>query len=182
MMNLKKFLACALAVTALLSASACGNGTTQNTTPNGMIGISGDIVDYDLYVPDSWIADEASGAVSAYRSSEDPTSISMMTWSLPYSDSTLADWWTMYQEDFTLVFDDFTLVSNENVLLDGTPAEKYVYTGRLGDTVYRYTQIAAVRNTAVYLLTMTELDAISEETSATHLEELSKILDNFRWR
>ena len=67
-------------------------------------------------------------------------------------------------------------------MLDGVAANKYVYTAKLADTTYRYTQIAAIRRGSVYLMTVTELADIDEKTAEEHQKDLAEILEFFRWR
>lgn len=180
MIMCKKLLTAVLTICVLLSAASCT--VTENDVPNGMVRASSDVVDFDLFVPEEWTLDESGGAVSAYKSANDPTSVSVMAWNMPYADSTIADWWETYLADFTLVFTDFTLCSQESALLDGVAAEKYVYTGKLGEITYRYTQLASIRRGTVYLLTMTELADCTEDTAAAHQEDWAEISSAFRWR
>lgn len=176
----KRILAAMAVICLLFSAASCT--LKENDVPAGMVRASTDVVDFDLFVPEEWKLDESGGAVAAYKSSNDPTSISVMAWSMPYADSTIADWWEAYRTDFDLVFTDFQLLSKENTMLDGVAAEKYVYTGKLGEYTYRYTQLAAIRGGVVYLMTMTELADCEESIAAAHAEDWSEISGAFRWR
>ena len=167
------------ALAALLVLSGCA---AQSDVPTGMARASDEIVDYDLFVPDDWVIDQTGGAVSAYRSAQDPASVSVMVWNLPYADNTLDDWWKSYKDEFSLVFEEFTLLSEEDMILDSVAARKYVYTGKIAENTYRYTQVAAVRRGSVYLMTFTELANQSEETAAEHEKEFAEIQQFFRWR
>lgn len=171
----KRFLAAVMAAAALTFAS-CAKGNAD--VPAGMVSAGGEMTDYELFVPDDWTVTPGSGVVSAYKSTQDPTSVSVMAFQVPYADTTVEDWWEMYKEDFTLVFTEFQEESSENVLLDGVHGQKYVYTGNLGKYSYRYTQVAAIRAGGVYLITITEL----AESETDHTEEIAKILENFRWK
>ena len=165
----------ALALALAFGLSAC---KSASDTPSGMIRASGEDADYDLFVPDGWVLDRSGGVVSAYKSASDPTSVSVMAWSMPYADSSLDDWWKSYQTEFTLVFDDFQMESSDATLLDGAAAQLYVYTGTLGGNTYRYTQIASLRASTVYLMTITELAS----AEGTHADEITAIRDAFRWK
>ena len=116
--------------------------------------------------------------VAAYKSAEDPTSVSVMTWETPYADDTPADVWEMYKGEFESVFSEFTVESSASMLLDGAAAQKYVYTGKLADNTFRYTQVITVRHSAAYLITVTEITS----STTDHTEEITAILDNFRWK
>ena len=173
----KLILVLALTLAAILTLSSCKG---EVGTPLGFQKASDTkIVDYHLFVPDDWTVDQSGSVVAAYRSPSDPTSVSVMAWGMEYADSTVDDWWNTYRPEFESIYADFTLESSESTLLDGTAAMKYVYTGRLGEITYRYSQIAAVRHTAVYVITMTEL--ADSPDAETHAAELADIISYFRW-
>ena len=169
---------CALLAVLTLALCACQKNPTEVDVPDGMTLASGDIVDYYLFVPADWRLDLSGGMVSAFKSSADPTSVSVMTWETPYADDTPADVWEMYKGEFESVFSEFTVESSTSMLLDGVAAEKYVYTGKLAENTFRYTQVIAVRHSAAYLITITEITS----SEADHTEEINAILDNFRWK
>lgn len=169
---------CALLAILCLGLCACQTTPTEVDVPDGMILASSDIVDYYLFVPEGWRVDMSGGMVSAYKSAEDPTSVSVMTWETPYADDTPADVWEMYKGEFESVFADFTVESSTTMLLDGAAAEKYVYTGKLANNTFRYTQVITVRHSAAYLITVTEITT----SNADHTEDITAILDNFRWK
>lgn len=174
-MRSHRLIAALLAVLFAVSFSACAADPAG--APAGMALASPDFADYRLYVPDSWIVTQSGGAVSAYVSETDPTNVSVMSWEMPYYDSTVDDWWQGYMEEFTTVFTDFTLESAESTVLDGVSAQKYVYTGTLGANTYRYTQYAAVRAGVVYLITCTELTTAETD----HSTDFAEIAANFVW-
>ncbi len=174
-MRTLRFAAALLALLIALSFAACANGA--DGAPAGMTLASPDFADYRLYVPDTWIVSQTGGAVSAYVSKTDPANVSVMSWEMPYYDSTVDEWWQDYTEEFTTVFTAFSLESSESTVLDGTAARKYVYTGTLGANTYRYTQYAAVREGVVYLITCTELASAESD----HAEEFSAVAAAFTW-
>ena len=169
---------CAVMAALCLALCACQKTPTEVDVPDGMILASSDIVDYYLFVPQGWRVDMSGGMVSAYKSAEDPTSVSVMTWETPYADDTPADVWEMYKGEFESVFSEFTVESSTSMLLDGGAAEKYVYTGTLAGNTFRYTQVITVRHSAAYLITVTEITT----SDADHTEDITAILDNFRWK
>jgi len=171
-----RFAAMLLTVLLCLPLAACAPDTDL---PDGMIRATDGTTDFDLFVPDDWTVDLTGAAVSAYKSASDPTSVSVMSWALPHADSTVGDWWETYKSEFEMVFSEFTLETDgEDTLLDGAAAKKYVYTGRLGENTYRYTQLASARGGIVYLLTVTEITA----SGVDHTEDIDKITENFRWK
>ena len=158
----------------LVSFTACG---TDPEVPYGMTKASDDFCDYALFIPEEWVVNQTGAATAAYKSANDPTSVSVMSWALPYADSTVSDWWTGYEEEFTVVFENFNVEGEEDVLLGGQAAKKFTYTGTLGANTYRYTQYAAARGGVLYLLTFTELS----DAGIDHSEDFSRILDAFAW-
>lgn len=166
---------------AVLTAAVLSSCAADSDVPTGMLRASDETVDYELFVPDDWTVDLTGGAVSAYRSKSDPMSVSVMVWNLPYADTTLDDWWETYRAEFDLIFTDFSLESLETTTLDGVAANQYTYTAKLGENEYRYTQIAAIRRSSVYLMTVTELAELTEELTETHQSDLDEIVEFFRW-
>lgn len=160
----------------LLPLAACA--PAENGVPAGMVRASAEFAQYDLFVPDSWNVSFSGGAVSAYRSESDPTSVYISSYALPYTDSTVEDWWEGYVDEFSLVFSDFDVTETETTVLDGVAAVKYVYTGTLAENTYRYTQYAAAKGGAIYLLLFTEL----ADTDIDHSAEFSSIVENFAWK
>lgn len=174
-MRTLRLIAALLALLTTLSFAACAKN--PEGVPVGMTVASPDFAAYRLCVPSSWTVTQTGGAVSAYVSETDPANVSVMSWEMPFYDSTVEEWWDSYTTEFNTVFTEFELLANETTVLDGTAARKYVYTGTLGANTYRYTQYAAVRDGVVYVITCTEL--VSEETD--HAEEFSAIAAAFTW-
>ena len=171
-MQKTRILSAVIAAILLFSLTACG---ADPDVPYGMVRASDEVCDYALFIPDGWVVNQTGAATAAYKSASDPTSVSIMSWQLPYSDSTAADWWAGYEKEFSVIFTDFNVESTESVLLGGVPAEKFVYTGTLSENTYRYTQYAAAKGGVLYLLTFTEL----KDAGIDHSEDFTMILDNF---
>ena len=83
---------CAVMAALCLALCACQKTPTEVDVPHGMILASSDIVDYYLFVPQGWRVDMSGGMVSAYKSAEDPTSVSVMTAPPPRSTCTPVSW------------------------------------------------------------------------------------------
>lgn len=156
------------------SLTACGE---PSDTPKGMKLASNEIVDYYFYVPTEWTTDLAAGAVSAYYSAEDPSSVSMMAWNIEDDEMTLDSWWETNVSDFNLVFDNFNLEQSSNYILSETAAMQYVYTGSLGENNYKFMQVACMTKGMIYLFTYT---SVADNYDA-HLEEVAKMLENFKF-
>jgi len=170
----------AAAMIAILLLSACiltGCGKNDDGAPAGMKLASTEIVDYSFYVPEDWIVDLSTGAVSAYVSEHDMTNVSMMAWNLEDVYMELPAWWEEYQSDFNLVFDEFEILSEENTILGETAAMKYIYTASLAETQYKFMQVAAIRRGMVYLFTYTTVP----DNFDTNLDSVNSILENFKF-
>lgn len=146
--------------------------------PLGMTAAAPDYADYDLFVPETWTVTMSGGAVAAYKSAMDPTSVSVTSFGMANTDSTVEDWWNGYESEFLRAFSSFTVESTETTLLGGAEATKFVYTGTLGENTYRYTQYAVAKSGVLYLLTFTE----HENTETDHAEDFSAIVENFAFR
>ncbi len=167
----------AVVMTALCFASC---SKVDSEVPEGMKEASGDSVDYNFYVPSTWTCDVANGATTAYYSETDRSNVNVMTFSVTYSDDTLADWWKSYETDFQTVYTDFEVISSENIILDGVAALKTVFKGTLEGYEYQFMQVAAVKDVflskpQIYVFTYTSVP----EVYASHVEEVQTMLDAF---
>lgn len=165
-------LALALAMTAMTGCDADKNA------PTGYKTASGEAADYVFFVPDDWTVDLTTGATSAYCSTEDPSSISVMTWELPNTDTTLDEWWQMNLEDISMVFQNVEPAEPENLTIGGIHGQKYVYTADLGEFSYKILQAAAIKSGSVYLITYTSL----ADTYDAHAEEVNNMISFFLFR
>ena len=159
-----------LTIPALASCSKKG----EYDPPTGWQAASDEKADFWFYVPDSWTVDYSTGAAGAYYSAADPSSVSVMAWELPNTDTTLDEWWAMNRDEVEKVFSNFSLESEENMTLtrDNLYAKKYVYTAELGGYGYRYMQVAALKGTSVYLFTYASV----EENYEKHLGDVDDML------
>ena len=162
----------ALCFTLPLLASCSKKG--EYDPPTGWQAASDEQADFYFYVPDNWTVDFSTAAAGAYYSASDPSSVSVMAWELPNTDTSLDDWWALNREELEKVFTDFSLESEENMTLtrDNLYAKRYVYTASLGGYGYRYMQVAALKGTAVYLFTYCSV----EENYESHLEAVEEML------
>lgn len=161
------------ALFAALTLSSC-SAKGEFDPPTGWKSATDEQADFYFFVPDSWTVDFSTAAAGAYYSASDPSSVSVMAWELPNTDTTLDDWWALNREELEKVFTNFNLESEENMTLtaDSLYAKKYVYTAELGGYAYRYMQVAALKGTAVYLFTYCSV----EENFESHLEAVNEML------
>lgn len=161
---------------ALLSLASCSK-KGEFDPPTGWQLASDEAADFYFYVPDNWTVDYSTAAAGAYYSASDPSSVSVMAWELPNTDTSLDDWWELNRGELEKVFSDFNLESEENITLtpDSLYAKRYVYTAELGGYAYRYMQAAAIKGTSVYLFTYCSVP----ENYDAHLENVEDMLGFF---
>lgn len=169
-------------VTLIFTAIAiwgCNPADMDNWVPAGMRKISTDAVEYNLYIPAEWEEDLSTGVVTAYVSSSDRSSISMIAFDLEDPYQTLEDYWNSNKGAFTSFFTDMAFeTEGEAMLLGGVSANKYVYTANASGEVYKFMQVICIKDGSVYIFTYTAM----AERYDKHLESVQKILDNFSFK
>ncbi len=178
----------ALIFTVAAATSSCGE--KDKSVPDGMQLASADTATYCFYVPENWKCDVASGATTAYYSNSDTSNVSVMTFSMPNTDSDVADWWKSFSTDFEAVYKDFTVISEEPATLDGVVGMKYVFSGKLThdnggagvEEALKFMQVVAIRSKSMsspeaYVITYTS----SEEVYDSHLDDVAKMIENFKF-
>jgi hypothetical protein len=175
-MNFKKIASLIAAAAAALTLASCSSSSDQ--APAGMITASGDAALYDLYVPDDWSVDISTGMTCAYVSKNDPSSVSVTTWTPQYTDTTLDDWWEGYLSDISLAFDNVTEISSENTLLGGEAAVRHEYTATFADVEYHYMVIGALHGDIVYVFTYTSQGDSYED----NMDDVNTVLEYFDYR
>ena len=150
----------------------------EDYVPDGYMLASGDVNDFDLYVPKSWTVSLSDGTVAAYYSAADPSSVSVMPGGLEHADTTVDDWWEGYVSDFEKVYKDFALLSESDAEMGGENGRKYEYKGTLGDYTYRFELTAVIHEGNIYMFTYTS----TEELFANHTDEVGKMIGYFSFR
>ena len=173
--RITKAAAALLALTLALPLASC-NKKGEYDPPTGFVTATDEQADFYLYVPDEWTVDFTTAAAGAYYSAADPSSVSVMAWELPNTDTSLDEWWELNQGEIEAIFSDFNLESSENMTVDGLYAKKYVYTASLGGYDYRYMQVATIKKASVYLFTYASV----EENYESHLDDVNKMLEYLR--
>lgn len=168
----------AILILTVMIFSGCAQNSADTEIPEGMKLFSNEHTDYTAFVPVNWIVDMSTGTLSAYVSSADASSISITAQGLELDDpKTLDDYWKGYEKDFNSIFKEFEYVGEAptTTTLSGEPANKYVYTAKLGDNQYKYMQVVCIREMTVYVITYTS----TPEGYDGNIEDVEKILDNF---
>ncbi|HHW24826.1 MAG TPA: DUF1795 domain-containing protein [Clostridiales bacterium] len=147
--------------------------------PAGMKKISTDMVEYDLYIPKDWEEDISTGVVTAYVSSADRSSISMIAFDLEDPNQTVDEYWENNKGAFTSFFTDMQFeAEGEATVLGGVAARKYVYTASASGVPYKFMQVICIKEGTVYVFTYTAM----AEKYELHLPSVEKILENFSFK
>ena len=162
------------------------------------------IVDYCLFVPNNWIVEKTSGAISsAYYSELDKTNINVMQWNINSYDYEI--WWNKYKLQLFNAFDPSCIPLNEkgevitgekdkvefkdseiltfkeegkDIALGENQGKKYTYSAKIGDNVYDYEVFFTFHRASVYIMTFTFKGG---SDIAVYQEDIDKILNNFRF-
>lgn len=180
----KKIFSAVVVLSLIFSAlllSACSIAGDENA-PDGMINIASEDAYYSFYVPTSWKYTEGDNVPSAYYANNDASNVSLMSFSVEYTDYTVDDWWNGFTEDFEEVYSDFELISSEETVLGGVAAVKKVFKGTLAGTEYQFLQVSAMKKEAlsapqIVVFTYTSIP----ESFESHNEDVSKMIDNFKF-
>ena len=169
---MKRFLAILLALISCLCFFSCD----ADEAPDGMkLASNTDIVDYRLYVPESWIVSNADrGATQAYASEGDRTNVLVMQWNITENTVTVDDWWEKEYKpqvfETNAVQEHKVLSEGEGVTLDKKAAKSYSYTGKIGDSFFRYDLIACVAQGSIYVIQVTYMqDTVAHRFSVRRL-------------
>lgn len=193
---MKKVLALILILTFCVCLFACGD---EGDVPDGMVLASKEKdIDYKLFVPEGWIVSQASSTTTqAFASNNDRTNVLVNQWNVTDATKTVDEWWE--NEYKPQVFKAGAIqnpvieknkdgVEGVNATLGGKPAKKYVYTGMVGDTTFRYDVYACVANGSIYVIHVTYMedgDPGSDEKTFSAVEsrktEIDAIISNFRF-
>ena len=179
----------------------------ENTPADMKCASNTKIVDYYLFVPNTWQIDKTSGTVSsAYVSEKDKTNVSVMQWNVQSYDFT--EWLNEYKLQLYSTFDYSAIplndkgevVTGENNTVNYLPSdiismgeglldfytlgeEKYTakqlnYSLKIDGTVYDFQVIATMHRASVYIMTFTFKNGCD---MSLYQEDINKITNNFRF-
>ena len=187
-MRMKRILSILLIVLALCALSSCsGNGEV----PKGMkLASNTEVVDYSLFVPESWIVDASNGKTMAHVSETDFSNVSVAQWNLTKELSSFDAWWEDYKEQLNdinkitpNIFKMTVVTEGEKTVVDGKASSKYIYYGTFNGTKFTFMVVATIRNGSMYVITYMSIGEVDDENSlfAKNLETVNSIIENFRF-
>lgn len=173
---MKRYVSVILLILTLLALVSCGE-EADLTVPEGMIELSNDKVNYNLYIPDDWTPETSTGVLTAKYSDSILVNVSMMAVTAPADISNAADYWAQFTEDFGNTIAELEMIEeNAAVLLDGHEASRYVYRGTVAGSVStQYQQIICVKEGVIYIFTYTA----DPEKYQEYLPDVEQMLENF---
>ncbi len=176
---MKRYVSVILLLLTILTLASCG-ADADLSVPDGMVEISNDNVNYDLYVPDDWTPETSTGVVTAKYSDSILVNVSMMAVTAPAEVSNAADYWAQFEDDFAATITDFEIIEeNAAVLLDGHEASRYVYKGTIAGSVStQYQQLICVKEGVIYIFTYTAAPEKYEE----YLPDVEQMLERFSFK
>lgn len=185
---MKRILSVLILAVLVFSLASCGD----DSVPDGMkLASDTSIVDYSLFVPESWIIDYQEGYSMAHVSDADQSSVIVMQWNMSDAYGNFDAWFEEFSSQLELSFSDISfLTENEGDLLgsDQTPAKAYVYTASLANTgiYYKYKTVAAFHGGSVYVMTFTFIQDEGEGTLTyssfdNSQETMEQIINSFRF-
>ncbi|MBO5312638.1 MAG: hypothetical protein J6B29_01600 [Clostridia bacterium] len=188
-MKIKKILILSLVLLLTFCLFSCNED--EGDVPDGMkLASNLDIVDYKLFVPESWMVLLNDTRTAVQISKNDATNINVAQWSGVPS---LEEWWNDYYKVEVLqdggMQDVTVLGEGVEMLLDGHKAMKYTYTAKIGKNSYKYDVIACVTRGSVYVMHITYAqDKLTEENGEItysayekNAEAVKSVIDNFKF-
>ena len=167
-----------LALSLVLCAASCKK---DDGIPEGMKNVATERAQtyFDLFVPETWMAQTDSGISGARVSQTDSANVTATLY-FPGTVMTAESYWTEFclPEYQNGVLKDFSIVADacKDTTLGGKNAKQYVFVYTVGETVYESMQIITVHDNMVFTLTYTAESA----NYATHLETVESIRAEFR--
>ena len=151
-MKIKNCLILIMVIALLTSCSA-----KQADAPSGMMRLSNEFADYNMFVPEAWtiVSDENTGYSSAYFNERDRSNITVTAFEVTKTYASLDEFWADYEAEFESTFSEMEYTTNANVTLDGYEAKAIEYTATVTGMPYKYLQVVTVKGGTAYLITYT---------------------------
>lgn len=136
-----------------------------------------EIVDYLLYVPESWTVDMRTGVTTAYVSVNDPSNISVTMSMLENAEGGIDAIFEEHMKDLGEVFSVVSDVESANLLLNDKAAQQYIYTAEFDGIEYKFWQVICVHQTRVYTVTYSS----TAENFDLYTADMQAALDYFKF-
>ncbi len=185
---MKKIALILLALLLVFTVISCSKEKTD--APAGMKSVSNSTDDYQLFIPEEWEVSRADGMVMAHvpETSGETPNFSVTTYEFPFSEeyNSIEKYYgnyvpNVYLKDIETNFPDVEFIESEKLLeceVDGRESRSVVFTATIGEKSYKFKQIITIgSDTQIYIFTYTA----NEKTFDTHLANINKIIEEFRF-
>ena len=175
---MKKLIAILLLLLLVISLVACGGD--NDGVPEGMKDVAVENATFFLYVPELWLS-QSQGGVSGALSPKGNANVIATTY-LPDTYQTPESYWTeKCLTQYTAALTEFTVIEAEcaQATLGGMNAQKYVFTHKMGDQLYKQMQLIAVDGGMIYTVQYT---ALAGEAYDEWKTDVDSICANFTLR
>lgn len=169
---MKKILALILVIITILSLVACNSEPLKDAKGNTIY--RENVVDFTLYIPQTWILDTTSFVVSAHASENDSSSVTMTQAGLSGYQEIPAIF-NSTKDELTKLYTFKTLVEGTVRKIADTDAAVYQYslTDKQTNTTLYYLQCLFIRNGVLYTFTYSAIPELYE----SHMDEVNKMLN-----
>ncbi len=158
-------------------ATVTEDAVTDKKTPEGMKIASSEVVEYRLYVPNTWVCNSQSGVSEAYYPESGKPNVTLTSYS-PADPMSAEQYFAECEKQYREQLSGYTLVLTEDRTVAERAAKAYTYTVTYGESTVKIMQTVLVYNQMVYSFTYTAL----EDSFDAHMEDVGNMLDVFRFR
>lgn len=159
-----------------------GTVVTPKGTPEGMKLASDEDIEYRFFVPTSWVCDPKSGASEAYYD-ESGRSVVTVTSYVPTSSMSVKDYFKLCEEKYKAELPEYTRIGDAvECKVDSRVAYSYTYETTVEGRRIRIMQTIFVHDSSFYTITYTALAEEGCNNFELHLDDVKKMLSEFRFR
>lgn len=167
----------ALVLLAVLTLSAVSCADNKIEVPEGMQLCSDESLEYLFFVPAAWIVNTQSGTTSAFRSLDDPASVTVTAYS-PEEALDVDGYWDECEEEYKSEFRNYTFVSETETEVAGLKAMEYVYTADFAGETYKFSQTVFIERSMFYIITYTA----TAKSFDTYLADVKQMKQEMKFR
>lgn len=150
---------------------------TDKKTPDGMKIASGDALEYRFYVPETWICDTENGVSQAYVDESGRPNVSVTAY-IPDDTVTPQQYFEECERSYKDSLNGYEFIGKSEREVGGRKAVSYTYSAIYGGVKFNMMQTVFVYLDRVYSITYTS----PADTFESHMEDVTAILDAFRFR
>ena len=159
---------------------SCGE---EEVIPDGMkYACDPKIVDYSLFVPESWIVDSTTGLSMAHVSESDRSSVQVAQWNLTSDLKDYDTWWAEFKKQNEKLGAFETVSGPVDTKLGVADGKRYEFTLKMYEgtddaVTYEYMVIATITRGSVYVFMYSSVDGYYDE----NMDTVNEIINNFKF-